>query len=215
LFALYVKEAKISHWYRISEFAKRIGKSSRTLRRWDESGILVAKRHPSGHRYYDESDVLKVFGEDPELRRVVVYCRVSSANQKDDLASQVRAMEQFCLQSGITVDDWVTELGGGMNFKRKRFLALMDDIQRGRVSKLLIAHKDRLCRFGFDYFQRVAAENGCELVVVNQESLSPQQEMVEDLLAIVHTFSCRLYGLRKYKKILKDDLSSEIKVAPK
>lgn len=104
-------------------------------------------------------------------------------------------MEQFCLQSGIAVDDWITEIGGGMNFNRKRFLRLMDDIQQGSVAKLLIAHKDRLCRFGFAYFERMAKESGCELIVVNQESLSPQQEMVEDLLAIVHTFSCRLYGL--------------------
>jgi putative resolvase len=60
-------------------------------------------------------------------------------------------------------------------------------------------------RFGFDLFSHIATENGCEIVVVNQESLSPQQEMVEDLMAIVHTFSCRLYGMRKYKREIKDD----------
>ncbi len=197
--------------YRVSEFAKRIGKSPRTLRRWDTNGILVAKRHPSGHRYYDESDVRKVFGYPSESQRTVVYCRVSSAGQKDDLDNQVKAMERFCLQAGIAVDDWVKEIGGGMNFKRKRFLQLMDDVQQGSVGKLLIAHKDRLCRFGFEYFERMAKESGCELIVINQESLSPQQEMIEDLLAIVHTFSCRLYGLRRYKKILKDNLTAKNK----
>jgi len=101
-------------------------------------------------------------------------------------------MELFCLLSGITVDDWIQEIGGGMNFKRKKFLTLMSRIQKGEVAKLLIAHKDRLCRFGFDYFLFLAKEKGCEIVVVNQESLSPQQEMVEDLMAIIHTFSCRL-----------------------
>ena len=60
-------------------------------------------------------------------------------------------------------------------------------------------------RFGFDLFSHIAAENGCEIVVANQESLSPQQEMVEDLMAIVHTFSCRLYGMRKYHKVIKED----------
>jgi len=73
------------------------------------------------------------------------------------------------------------------------------------VRLLLIAHKDRLMRFGFDLFAHIAAENGCEIVVVNQDSLSPGQEMVEDLLAIVHTFSCRLYGMRKYKRQIKAD----------
>ncbi len=197
--------------YRVSEFAKRIGKSPRTLRRWDKNGLLVAKRHPSGHRYYDESDVRKVFGYDSESRRTVVYCRVSSANQKDDLDGQVKSMEQFCLKSGIAVDDWMIEIGGGMNFKRKKFLKLMDDVQQGRIARLLIAHKDRLCRFGFEYFERMTRENGCELIVVNQESLSPQQEMIEDLFTIVQTFSCRLYGLRRYKKMLKEDLSAKHK----
>lgn len=201
----------MSKIYRVSEFAKRIGKSSRTLRRWDKTGVLVAKRHPSGHRYYDESDVRKVLGGLPKSRRTIVYCRVSSANQKDDLENQVKAMEQFCLQSGTAVDDWISEIGGGMNFKRKRFLKLMEDVQQGRIAKLLIAHKDRLCRFGFEYFEWMARENGCEFVVVNQESFSPQQEMIEDLLAIVHTFSCRLYGLRRYKKLIKDDLTSKNK----
>jgi predicted site-specific integrase-resolvase len=198
----------MSKIYRPNEFAKRIGKSTKTLRRWDESGVLTAKRHPSGHRYYDESDVRKVFGEPPKQRKVVVYCRVSSSNQKDDLQHQIEAMEKFCINGAIAVDEWVTEIGGGMNFKRKLFLKLMDDIQQGKVSKLLIAHKDRLCRFGFDFFERMAKEYGTEMIIVNQESLSPEKEMVEDLLAIIHTFSCRLYGLRRYSKILKKDLKS-------
>ena len=76
----------------------------------------------------------------------------------------------------------------------------MSRIAAGEIEKLIVAHKDRLCRFGFDFFEHMANENGCKIKVVNQESLSPQQEMVEDLTAIIHTFSCRLYGLRKHKK---------------
>ncbi len=92
-----------------------------------------------------------------------------------------------------------------MNFKRERFLVLIERIQRGEIERVLIAHKDRLVRFGFDLLDHLARENGCEIVVVNQEPLSPEQEMVEDLLAIVHTFSCRLYGMRKDKKQIKED----------
>ncbi len=101
------------------------------------------------------------------------------------------------------MDVWVKEFGGGMNYKRKEFLALMKMIERREVSKVIVAHKDRLVRFGFDYFEYFANEHGCKIEVVNQESLSPQQEMVEDLMAIIHTFSCRLYGLRKYKKTIE------------
>jgi len=199
----------MSKIYSIGQFAKRVGKSISTLRRWDASGEFVAKKHSSGHRYYDESDVRQLLGIKNNERKVVVYCRVSSHSQKDDLKSQVAAMEQFCLSSGISVDEWVSEIGGGMNFKRKKFLKIMDTIQDGEISKLLIAHKDRLVRFGFEYFEHLAITNGCEIVVVNQDSLSPEREMVEDLMAIIHTFSCRLYGLRKYKKDIKKAITDE------
>lgn len=191
--------------YRINEFAERVGRSVQTIRRWEREGKLTAKRLPSGHRYFDESDVRLLLGGAPDKKSIVVYCRVSSAGQKDDLASQVAAMQAYCLAGAIPVDEWVQEIGGGMNFKRKRFLSIVDRIQRGEIVKLVVAHKDRLMRFGFDLFSHIAAENGCEIVVANQESLSPQQEMVEDLMAIVHTFSCRLYGMRKYHKAIKED----------
>jgi len=195
----------MSKIYRISEFAKRIGRATSTVRRWEREGKLTAKRLPSGQRYFDESDVRLMLGGSPEKRLTVVYCRVSSAGQRDDLASQVDAMEQYCRAGAIAVDEWIQEVGGGMNFKRKRFLALIDRIQRGEIERLLIAHKDRLVRFGFDLLAHLSLEHGCEIIVVNQASLSPEQEMVEDLLAIVHTFSCRLYGMRKYKKQIKED----------
>lgn len=195
--------------YRISEFARLIGKSPATVRRWEREGRLQARRGPTGQRYFTDTDVRRVLqpGFGDAARKTVVYCRVSSPGQKDDLASQVAALEQFCLARGLAVDEWVTEIGGGMNLTRRKFLAVMDRIERGEIGVLVIAHTDRLARFGYDYLEHVAVKNGCEIVVANQESLSPQQEMVQDLLSIVHTFSCRLYGLRRYEKTLKDELA--------
>lgn len=79
----------------------------------------------------------------------------------------------------------------------------MDRIEIGEIKSLYIAHKDRLVRFGFDYFEHMAKRHNCQIIVANQEKLSPQQELVEDMLAIIHSFSSRLYGLRKYKKQVK------------
>jgi putative resolvase len=184
----------VSSTYRIGGFADRIGRSVSTVCRWESEGRITARRTPSGQRYFDDIDVRQVLqpGFDAETRRTVVYCRVSSPGQKDDLASQVASMEQFCLACGLAVDEWISDIGGGMNLRRKKFLALMDSVDRGEIATLVVAHKDRLARFDFEYFKHVAARKGCEIVVANQESLSPQQELVEDLLAIVHTFSCRL-----------------------
>lgn len=197
----------MNNFYTISQFAKKVNKGLSTLRRWDSDGKLVAKRSMSGHRYYDESDVRKVLNQTPlEDRLTVVYCRVSSKAQLDDLKSQVNAMNAYCINSGQSIDKFIQEIGGGMNFKRKEFLKLIKEILEGNISKVIIAHKDRLCRFGFDLFNYICELNNCELEVVNQEKLSPEKEMVDDLLSIVHTFSCRLYGLRSYKKRIKESL---------
>lgn len=90
----------------------------------------------------------------------------------------------------------VEEIAGGMNFKRKKFMAIMERIEHGEIKEMVIAHKDRFVRFGFgfEYFASFAQQHGCKIIVANQEHLSPQQEMVEDLMSIIHTFSCRLYG---------------------
>ncbi|SCF94857.1 Predicted site-specific integrase-resolvase [Streptomyces sp. Ncost-T10-10d] len=195
--------------YRISEFAQRVGRSASTVRRWEREGRIAPQRI-SGQRYFTDADVRQVLqpGFDESARQTIVYCRVSSPGQKDDLASQVQAMEEFCRGRGLAVDQWIREIGGGMDLQRKKFLALMDAIERGEVGTLVIAHEDRLARFGFDYLEHVARKNGCTIVVANQESLSPQEEMVQDLLTVVHTFSRRLGGLRRHEMTLKDELAS-------
>ncbi len=91
--------------YGIGEFAKRIGRSPSTVRRWEQEGKITPKRLPSGHRYFDESDLRAMLGGAPVSRVTVVYCRVSGAGQKDDLASQVKAMETYCLNAGVAVDE--------------------------------------------------------------------------------------------------------------
>lgn len=184
------------------EFAQEIGVSVETLRRWDRSGRLPAKRTPSNHRYYTEEDLAVARGLKPtvESRLIKVYCRVSSQKQKSELANQKEAMEQFCLARGYAVDEWITEIGGGLNFKRQKFLSLIEDALSGKIEIIVIAHKDRLCRFAFDLIEQLLSKRGCQIVVANAESLSPQQELLEDLMAIVHCFSCRLYGRRSYRK---------------
>ncbi len=161
--------AAMTKIYRITEFAKRIGRDPSTIRRWEREGKIQSKRFPSGQRYFDESDVRLLLGGAPEKRKTIVYCRVSSSGQKDDLASQVEAMEIYCRAAGLTVDEWIQEIGAGMNFKRKKFLALLQQIMRGEVAKLVVAHKDRLMRFGFDCFEHIATESGCEVKIPGLE----------------------------------------------
>ena len=191
--------------WKAGEFGKLIGISSSTLRRWEDEGKLIADRTLGNQRLYNESHLsvamrLKT-GKTPN--RAIVYCRVSSSNQKDDLASQVKAMEQFCLAQGVAITDSIQEVGGGLNFKRPKFLQIIQWAIQGEVKVLYVAHKDRLCRFGFELVEQILQWSGRKIVVANAETLSPQEELTQDLLSIVHCFSSRLYGLRKYKSKVK------------
>lgn len=179
-----------------------IGRSVSTLQRWDREGVLPARRTPTNRRYYTHDDYLRVIGQKACERRVVAYARVSSAGQKGDLKNQREALEAFCLARGKAVADWMEDIGSGLNYKRKHFLRLMEMVERGEVSEIVVAHKDRLVRFGFEWFEKFCRDHGAAIVVMNAESLSPQEEMTRDLLSIIHCFSSRLYGLRKYKKTI-------------
>ena len=192
--------------YRVAAFAAKIGVHKNTVKAWSLNGKLPARRTPSGHRYYTDADVDRYFGVEraQEQGRTAVYCRVSSRSQRDDLRSQQQAMETFYLGAGIAVDEWLTEIGGGLEFQRPVFRTLMEQIENRELGLLLVAHQDRLCRFGFDWFAYFAERHGCEIRVVNQPSLSPQAEWVEDLVAVVDTFSCRLPSLRRYRKPIRD-----------
>jgi predicted site-specific integrase-resolvase len=125
------------------------------------------------------------------------------------LEQQLKALEQFCIAQGLAVDEWISEIGGGLSFKRRKFRNLIRQIECGEVSVLVVAHKDRLARFGFDLIDYLCELHGTKLVVVNSESLSPEREMKEDMLAIVDCFSSRLYGLRSYQKVLREALKHD------
>jgi len=192
--------------------AKLLGVTVKTLQRWEREGRLVpAARTASSRRRYTESQ-LRAFLRLPSPaapRRIVAYCRVSSSAQRRDLVNQRLVLEQFTAARGLAGVEYVEEVGGGLNFGRKRVLALMDAIGRGELATLVLAHRDRLTRFGFDWFAHYAASHDCELLVLNQEHLSPEQEMVQDLMTIVHCFSSRLYRLRNYRRQLRAALEGE------
>jgi len=197
--------------YTIRQFAERVGLSVKTLQRWDREGKLKPLRTPSNRRQDTDDHIRQALGLRgvqiaPTLRKIVVSLRVSSQAQRPDLENQRTALEQCCTARGLTVDEWIAEIGGGLHFKRPKFLNLVDALIAGEVSPLIIAHKDRLARFGYDLLPPICAAHQCEILVLNQETLSPEQEMVQDLMTIIHSFSSRLYGLRKYRKSLKEAL---------
>lgn len=181
------------------EACKLLSVSEKTLRNWDEAGKIRVLRTPSNHRRYDIDSVLD---EDDNRRVTALYCRVSSPKQKEDLERQVSYLQQIYPQGQVFKD-----IGGGLNFKRKSLLALLGQVLSGDISQIVVCHQDRLARFGCDLIRWMCEQNDCKLLVLGRTELSPERELVEDLLAIIHVFSCRLYGLRKYKSSIKKDPS--------
>jgi predicted site-specific integrase-resolvase len=198
----------MNNTFPIRQASKLMGVTVKTLQRWDRDGKLVASRTPTGRRVYTVEQLRSVTRlSSPRIaRKPVAYLRVSSQAQRTDLKNQRKVAEEFCVARGLANVDFVEEIGGGLNFKRKQFLSLVDRIIVGEVSQLVLAHKDRLVRFGFDLLQHLCDRHDCELLIINSEQLSPKQEMVQELMTIVHCFSSRLYGLRNYKKSLREAL---------
>ena len=125
----------------------------------------------------------------PVPRRTVVYMRVSSQAQRPDFKNQRQALEQFCQARGFVVTEWLEEISDGLNLKRLKLQRMLNALITEHVERLIIAHKDRLAQFGFDLITHLAEIASAEIVVLNMESLSPEQEMVQDLITITHCFS--------------------------
>ena len=191
--------------YSPKAFGKLIGRTTNTLQKWDREGILRAHRSPTNRRYYTHDQYLQYRGlVAQEQGLTIVYARVSGTAQKPDLANQIHALEAYCKQHELKVDEWMSDIGSGLNYKRKNFNRLMEMIELGQVRRIIIAHRDRLVRFGYDYFEAFCQRHHTEIVVMNDEAMSPEQELVRDLIAIVTVFASRLHGLRSYKKAIKD-----------
>lgn len=193
--------------YKPKEFAELLGVSVKTLQRWDRDGILKANRTPTDRRYYTYDQYLQFKGikVENDTRDVVIYARVSTKNQKDDLYNQVEFLKTFCNAKGIIVNQCIEDFGSGLNYNRKKWNQLLDEVMEQKIKTIVISSKDRFIRFGFEWFEKFCMKFNTDIIVVNNEALSPNEELVQDIISILHVFSCRLYGLRKYKSQIKED----------
>ena len=193
--------------YKPKDFAELLGVSVKTLQRWDRENILKANRTPTNRRYYTYDQYLQFKGIkiENDIRDVVIYERVSTRNQKDDLHNQVEFLKQFCNSKGIIVNQCIEDFGSGLNYNRKKWNKLLEEVMENKIKTIIISNKDRFIRFGYNWFEKFCEKFNTKIIIVNNETLSPNEELVQDIISILHVFSCRLYGLRKYKKQIQED----------
>ncbi len=173
-----------------------LGLHPNTLRKYADQGKIRSIKNEAGQRLYD----VKSYIDGAARTSLVCYCRVSSSKQRDDLERQVSFMRSIYPEAEI-----IKDIGSGLNFKRKGLRAILDRLLQGNKLTIIVAHRDRLCRFGFELIQDMVEQNGGQIMVLDQTVHSPEAELTADLLSILHIFSCRMHGLRKYSKKIKKD----------
>ena len=185
----------------IKEAARELGVWPETLRRWEAEGkIEPPMRTPGGRRRYDLARLRGLAPHKaPSSRQTILYARVSSHDQKEDLVRQVALLESFSAANGWTYEV-LQDLGSGLNYHKKGLRLLIKRICSGEVGRLVITHKDRLLRFGSELVFSLCEQFGTEVVIVNaSEDASFEEELVEDVLEMITVFSARLYGSRSHK----------------
>lgn len=196
-------------YLRPEDAAKILKVTTTTLINWDRKGLIRCVRTRGNHRRFLKSDIIKKANPDTKepYKKSVCYCRVSTRSQKEDLERQIIFFRDRYPNHQI-----VQDIGSGINFKRKGFKTMVDEAIKGNIKEIVVTHKDRLCRFGFDFIEGIVStwSNG-KIVVLDQKQTSPQEELVTDLLSIVTVFSSRLYGLRSHalKKKIKEQASKD------
>lgn len=190
----------------INKVAKQLNKSAQTLRNWEKTGELVpAYKTKSGYRYYTEEQINKLLGKEEKERITIGYCRVSSKKQEDDLKRQVENMRSFLCAKGYKFEI-ITDIGSGINYNKNGLNTLIGKILNEEVDKVVVLHKDRLLRFGFELIENLCKRYGTSIEVVDNTPKTEEQELVEDLVQIITVFSCKLQGKRanKMKKVIAE-----------
>lgn len=179
------------------EATKILQITAKTLHIWDKEGKIRTIRTPSNIRRYNNIDVQNIIGCNKSTveKEKICYARVSSRKQIDDLKRQ----KDFFRQKYPTYN-LVTDVGSGINWKRKGLKTLLDRSMQGNISEIVVAHRDRLCRFAFELLEWIFERNGVKLVVLDEEKdHSTDKELTDDILSIIHIYSCRKMGRRRYK----------------
>jgi predicted site-specific integrase-resolvase len=196
------------------------GIGEQTLRKFVDQNRIDSYKTPSGHRKFDKDYLEKMcnsLSNDKKVqenkRQNYIYARVSSKKQFDDLNRQIEFIKNK--RSEYSSYNLITDIASGINFKRKGLLSILDSAIQNTLGEVVVAHRDRLSRFGFDLIDIVVTKGGGKITVIDDErNKSTEQELSEDLLSIIHIYSCRQMGRRKYKsetdsKIVEDQIEAE------
>lgn len=214
------KSELIKDFYTSGDVAELLGVVPMTVISYDKKGIMSFERTVTNRRIISKENLTKyldsvglLLDDTTNIRYDAIYARVSTQrqNQRGDLQSQINTLLSYCaLQNPVNLKVF-KDVGSGLNDSRKDLISLINDIELDRVSRIFVTYKDRLTRFGFNYIQTICKCHNTEIVQISNEIIdkSMQDELAEDLCAIIHSFSGKLYALRKTQlKEINNELNS-------
>ena len=199
--------------YRISQAAKLLGVTPKTLRVWERQGKIHPIRTPGNQRRYPQAEIDRLLGiVRPDKPRCVIYARVSSHKQAADgnLERQRERLEAYAADKDYEVVKVLTEIASGLNERRRKLLRLLKMARDREIDVVVIEFKDRLARFGFHYIEQYLTAFNVTIDIVNgEEPKSAQEELVADMLAILSSFSAKLYGRRsrRFRRKVKEAMA--------
>jgi predicted site-specific integrase-resolvase len=185
---MYVKPKEASKHFNVSENA---------LRQWANEGKIKYNTTKGGHRRYFISEQNKS-NETTEFERIkIIYTRVSSGKQKADLERQSEY-----LRNKYPTHKLITDIGSGINFERTGFKRILEGVFKGTIQEVVVAHRDRFTRFGFSLFEWIFSQHNSTLLYDQEQQRTNEEELSDDLMAIITVFSARYHGKRKYKNTI-------------
>jgi putative resolvase len=191
----------VSKYIPLRKAVERLGMHPNTLRRYADEGRIEVIKNEAGQRLFNAEKYIRDSADQGRSTITVIgYARVSSRHQATDLPRQ-----RDYLLSKYPDAEVITDIGSGLNFKQKGLLAILERLMQGDKLTVVVAHKDRLARFGFDLIKWLVEYHGGSIVVLDHNEYSPPQELVADLLAIITVFGASVNGLRSYRNQIKED----------
>jgi predicted site-specific integrase-resolvase len=208
--------------YSTGEVAHYLGIRPQTVIGQDKKGLLSFHRTETNRRIMLRDDLLKLleergtlFNDEDGTKYDIIYCRVSSHEQKQkgDLDRQIAKVVEYASGKNLQNIMILKEVGSGLNDNRKQIQKLLQMVLQGEVNRIFVNYKDRLTRFGFHYIETMCSENSVEIHIVSDETTEKtvQDEMVEDMMALIASFSGKLYGMRAKEKKRVKELITQIK----
>lgn len=178
----------------IGKFAKKVGLTTASLRRMHESGECIPYHITKGGTRYYSLDQLKDFSTADKKEKIVIgYCRVSTLSQKNNLETQINNIKSYMYARGYNFEI-ISDIGSGINYKKKGLQKLLDKINDRKVSKIVVLYKDRLVSFGFELIEYLCKINDIEIEIIDNTEQSKKQELSDNLIQIVTVFANQLYG---------------------